>query len=177
MLLITKFTLAIKTEFRKIELLLGLSFVTVTKSWELAQHPLTTENFSEAIVTFSNSIYSILISNWCGSFRVLNISYICRICPKANKKLFIANIASSRLLWTDTYLVEYMYYVISGVCLWSWKWCLTSLATPCHCWWLTHMSIRSLWKNLHFSGTRRTSLTNSPTENIQTRRLLARLRL
>lgn len=39
----------------------------------------------------------------------------------------------------------------------------TSLATPCHCWWLTHMSIRSLWKNLHFSGTRRTSLTNSPT--------------
>lgn len=40
---------------------------------------------------------------------------------------------------------------------------LTSLATPCHCWWLTHMSIRSLWKNLHFSGTRSTSLTNSPT--------------
>lgn len=103
------------------------------------------------------------------------------ISPKANfKKLYIKFqtcslptimllcIASSRLLWTDTYLVEYMYYVISGVCLWSWKWCLTSLATPCHCWWLTHMSIRSLWKNLHLSGTRRTSLTNSPTENIKT---------
>ena len=33
----------------------------------------------------------------------------------------------------------------------------------CQCWWFSHTSIRSLWKNWHFSGTSRTSLTNSPT--------------
>ena len=33
----------------------------------------------------------------------------------------------------------------------------------CQRWWFSHTSICSLWKNRHFSGTSRTSLTNSPT--------------
>lgn len=41
---------------------------------------------------------------------------------------------------------------------------VTSFAAVCQCWWLSHTSIRSLWKNRHFSGTSSTSLTNSPTK-------------